>query len=125
MSRKNVIVSLGHSFYLLIYFCCYVLNEIQCIFYLIGRSYIIVVLIFSAYHNIPVSFLSVSLTQLISKIALLLIVRMALIVFWRCLLEVYVIMSRATRYSVDFLQKVALTVQPDQCSAKVHGLRNS
>lgn len=31
---------------------------------------------------------------------------------------------RNMRYSFEFLQKVVLKIQPDQCSARVHGLRN-
>lgn len=30
---------------------------------------------------------------------------------------------RTMRYSFEFLQKVVLSIQPDQCSARVHGLR--
>lgn len=28
------------------------------------------------------------------------------------------------RYSFEFLQKVIMSIKPDQCSARVHGLRN-
>ena len=28
------------------------------------------------------------------------------------------------RYSLEFLQKVIMSIKPDQCSARVHGLRN-
>lgn len=31
---------------------------------------------------------------------------------------------RKMRYSFEFLQKVVLNIKPDQCSARVHGLRN-
>lgn len=31
---------------------------------------------------------------------------------------------RSMRYSFDFFQKVIMNFQPDQCSARIHGLRN-
>lgn len=31
---------------------------------------------------------------------------------------------RSVRYTCEFLQKVIMSINPDQCSAKVHGLRN-
>lgn len=31
---------------------------------------------------------------------------------------------RNMRYSFEFLQRVIMSVKPDQCSARIHGLRN-
>lgn len=129
----------------------YIFNQVRCAFHLIYKSYLILFLVDSTTFQSHLSLfhlLSLFLTQPIklSKIVLACVysnsnnglnlsvkmsVKMCMIFF--CLqvhgetLVTYGLnleYPRKLRYSFEFLQKVVLNIKPDQCSARVHGLRN-